>query len=357
MTGFSMDPAGLNGLYNQLARAADDARDTLDYTRRQCDLDWTAEGLLMILLGPHEHAYANVTGALARLHELAQDTGTAVNATQNDYVRTDRAVAARLDAVHPGADDPASVRGTLASGRPDLRSPPAGFADVAEPTRFLTAPEYATAVEMWSINPLEDLLSPAAWLRQISVWVFGHDPFERWAKQFSGDWAAYVHCGAALGRVGASVQDIGRNLIAGAGEVGTVWRGNAADREQEYQVELGSAAAGLQAACAEYGRLYLQAAEATKSLFDVAGDLIGNLLDLLIIINAAAAVGTALVETGLGAIAGYGIAAYYAVQAYELYQKIARFFGMADDMIKAIGATIDSVRAELAVRDLSALPR
>ena len=342
MTGFSMDPAGLNGLYNLLARASDAAHDTLDYTKRQCDLEWNAEGLLMILLGPHEHAYANVTGALARLRELAQDTGTAVNAAQNDYARTDQAVATRLAAMHPRADKADSVR---------------GFADVADPTRFLTAPSYAVPVEMWSINPLEDLLSPAAWLRQISIWLFGHDPFEGWAKQFSGDWDAYVHCGAALGRVGSSVHDIGGNLIAGAAEVDTVWTGDAADREREYQVALGSAAEGLQGACGEYSALYAQAAEATKGLFEVAGDLIGNLLDLLIIINAAAAVGTALVETGLGAVAGYGIAAYYAVQAYELYQKIARLYGMADDMIKAIGASIGSVHAELAVRDLPAMPR
>lgn len=354
MTGFAVDPAGLNGLYNQLARAADAAHDTLDYTRRQCDLDWNAEGLLMILLGPHEHAYANVTGTLARLRELAQETGTAVNAAQNDYARTDRAVAARLDAVRPGADKPDTVRGMPPPDRP---AGTAGFADVADPARFLTAPEYPVPIEMWSINPLEDLLSPAAWLRQISIWLFGHDPFEGWAKQFSGDWAAYVHCGAALGRVGASVHDIGRNLIAGAARVDTVWRGDAADAERDYQVALGSAAVGLRSACAEYSELYAQAAQATKSLFDVAGDLIGNLLDLLIVVNAAAAVGTALVETGLGAIAGYGIAAYYAVQAYELYQKIARFYGVADDMIKAIGASIGSVQAELAVRDLPALPR
>ena len=347
MTGFSVDPGGLNGLYNLLARAADAAYDTLDYTRRQCDLPWNAEGLLMILLGPHEHAYANVTGALARLHELAQDTGTAVNAAQNDYLRTDRAVAARLDA----------VRGVPAPGPADVPSRPAGFADVADPARFLTAPAYPVPIVMWSINPLEDLLSPAAWLRQIAIWLFGHDPFEGWAKQFSGDWNAYVHCGAALARAGASVHDIGGNLVAGAAEVGTVWRGDAADREREYQVALGSAATGLQAACTAYSGLYAQAAEVTKSLFDVAGDLIGDLFDLLIVVNAAAAVGTAMVETGIGAIAGYGIAAYYAVQAYELYQKIARFYSIADDMIKAIGASVGAVRAELAVRDLPALPR
>jgi hypothetical protein len=51
-------------------------------------------------------------------------------------------------------------------------------------------------------------------------------------------------------------------------------------------------------------------------------------------------------------VAGYGVAGYYAMQAYELYEEISKFFGNAEDMIKAIAATIGSVKAELAVRDL-----
>ncbi|HEV8175195.1 MAG TPA: hypothetical protein VGP91_16265 [Actinoplanes sp.] len=59
MSQFYVDVGGLNGMYNMLARAAGDASDTLDYTKAHCDLDWNAEGLLMILMGPHEHLYEN----------------------------------------------------------------------------------------------------------------------------------------------------------------------------------------------------------------------------------------------------------------------------------------------------------
>jgi hypothetical protein len=349
---FYVDVGGLNGVYNMLARASGDASDTLDYTKAHCDLDWNAEGLLMILMGPHEHAYENLTGALVKLRDLSQGAGTQVNLAQGDYARADAVAAARLDAGYPGAKDPVYVRGTLVQGRPDLQPPRSAFSDVAEPGNHLTNPEYAAGVEMWSLNPLADLISPAAWLRQISIWLFGHDPFEGWATQFSGDWRAYTHCAVALGHIGSAAYDTGRNVVTGAADVATVWRGNAAEAEQEFQLALGGAAMNLEGACTQYSHLYLQAAEATKSLFDVVSGLISDLLDVLIIINVAAAAGTALIETGLGAVAGYGVAAYYGWQAYQLYEEISRVYGNAEDLINAIAGTIGSVKAELAVRDL-----
>ena len=353
---FFVSPAGLNDLYNLLVRAAGDASDTLDYTKTHADLSWDAEGLLMMLMGPHEHAYENLTGALGRLRDLSQGAGTQVNLAQGSYARADQTAAERLDAGYPGAKNPASVRGTLAQGRPDLAPERAALSDVADPSGRLTGPEYATAVEMWSLNPMVDLVSPAAWLRQVSIWLFSFDPFEGWTKQFSGDWKAYTHCAYALQHVGAAAQDIGRNLTTGAADVATVWRGNAAEAEQEFQLALGGAAMALEPACAQYSQLYLQAAEATKSLFDVVSGLIMDLIDVLIIINISSAAGTALIETGVGAVAGYAIAAYYAYQAYDLYQEISKYYGNTEDLIKAIGGTISSIKANLAVGDLPAVP-
>lgn len=80
-----------------------------------------------------------------------------------------------------------------------------------------------------------------------------------------------------------------------------------------------------------------------------------DLIDTLIIINIASAAGTATVETGIGPLAGYGIAAYYGWQAYDLYQEISEFFGTAEHVLRAIGGTIRSFDAELSVRDLPAV--
>src|SRR5262245_49171117 len=130
---FHVDTVGLTSLYNQLVRAAGDAADTLAYAAKHCDLSWNTEGLLMIFMGPHDHAYENLTTAVTRLRDLTQGAGTQINRAQLDYVRTDRTSAARLDATYPGAADPGNLRGTLTRGRSDLAPTRDGFVDVAEP--------------------------------------------------------------------------------------------------------------------------------------------------------------------------------------------------------------------------------
>ena len=354
MSEFFVDAHGLNGLYNQLLRASRSASDTVDYTKRHCDLSIMTEGYLMVMLGPHAVAYANMVKAIRRIEDLAQQTATQINAAQQDYGRADSDAAARLDAGYPGATDAAALRGLLSSRRPDLwpTAPRAAFADIADPSDALRNPEYATEVVMWSINPLADLISPSAWLRQVSIWLFSYDPFEGWAKQFSGDWDAYVHCAVAWSQIGGACDHIGRNLVAGTADVYTVWRGNAAEGEQEYQLALGNAAIGLRGACGQYYDLYTKAAEATMNLFDVVSGLMSQLIDVLIIVNAAGAVGTASIETGIGPVLGYSVAAFYAFQAYELYEEISKFFGTADAVINALAGAVESVEVRLAVDDL-----
>lgn len=179
MSGFHVDPIGLDGLYNILRRAASDVEDVKRYTAANCDLDFGQQGLLAYLAGPHQIAYQRMTEALEQIQRLSQGAATQVNEAQRGYATPD-AAAARFDRSYPGARDPAALRGTLATGRPDLwpASPRPPFDDVAEPTKHLVPPSRAGAAEMWSINPLTDLISPAAWLRQISVWLFDHAPFE-----------------------------------------------------------------------------------------------------------------------------------------------------------------------------------
>jgi hypothetical protein len=193
-------------------------------------------------------------------------------------------------------------------------------------------------------------------VRQVSVSLFGYDPFDEWSRALSGDWASYVHCGAAMSRAGEGAYDIGRNLLAGVSQAEPVWQGSAGEAERQFQTALGGATERLNGACQEFSQLYGQAADAAASLRDVAGDLISDLLDALIMVNLASVAGTALIETGLGAIAGYGIAAYYATQAYQLYQEIARCYSVAEDSIEALSATIGSIHADVDVPDLAALP-
>ncbi|WUR62301.1 hypothetical protein OHS32_13295 [Micromonospora chokoriensis] len=354
MSGFYVDPAGLDGLYNVLHRASNDVTDTLAYAKRHCDLSFAEEGLLVIFASPHRVTYNRMTQGLQRLEMVSQGAATEINAAQLAYARSDAESASRLDQTYPGAKDPAAMWGALSTGRPDLwpTAPRSPFADVTEPTSKLVPPNYATAVEMWKINPLADLVSPAAWLRQVSVWLFGHDPFEDWSKQLSGDWDAYIHCAAAWRIIGNALLEVGRNLVTTTADVPEVWRGQAAEAEQEFQLKLGGAAAALHPACDQYADLYTKAAEAAKHLFDVVSGLITKLIDVLIVVNLASAVGTATIETGIGPVVGYGVAAYYAWQAYDLYKEISTFYGNAEATFKGIAGAIGMIQAGAAVAAL-----
>jgi hypothetical protein len=256
-----------------LHRASGDADETLRYTIQHCELEFDQEGLISYLGGPHYEAHRRMTEALERLHSLSKSAATQINLAQRDYATSDTSAAASLDQSYPGALDPSTVRGTLATGRPDLwptaeRSP---FSDVAEPARHLVPPSYVTSVEMFQIDPLADLISPAAWLRQVSVWLFGYDPFEGWGNAFSGDWNSYVHCAAAWRIIGNAMHDVGRNLTTGAADVSSVWRGKAAEGEQEFQLALGAATMVLHPVCDQYADLYTKAAEAAKRPTRVVG--------------------------------------------------------------------------------------
>ncbi len=354
MSGFYVDPAGLDGLHNVLHRASGDVGDTLAYVKRHCDLTFAEEGLLVIMASPHKLVYDRMTQGLQRLESVARGAATQINLAQHSYATSDAASAGRLDQTYPGAKDPAAMWSALSTGRPDLwpTAPRSPFADVAEPTDRLVSPSYVTAVEMWKINPLADLISPAAWLRQVSVWLFEHDPFEDWSKQLSGDWDAYIHCAAAWRIIGNALSDVGRNLVTTTGDVPQVWRGRAAEAEQEFQLTLGSAAMALHSTCDQYADLYTKAAQAAKHLFDVVSGLITKLIDVLIVINLASAVGTATIKTGVGPVVGYSVAAYYAWQAYDLYSEISTFFGNAEATFKGIAGTLGMIQAGAAVAAL-----
>ncbi|MFY1583550.1 hypothetical protein ACN267_03495 [Micromonospora sp. WMMD734] len=151
---------------------------------------------------------------------------------------------------------------------------------------------------------------------------------------------------------GDALFDVGRNLVAAAGDVPEVWRGNAAEAEQEFQLKLGTAAMALHPICDQYAELYTKAAEAAKQLFDVVSGLLAKLIDVLIVINLASAVGTATIETGVGPVVGYGVAAYYAWQAYDLYDEISTFYGNAEATFKGIAGTIGMIQAGAAVAAL-----
>ncbi len=343
MADLYVDLSSMNGLYNQLSRASGDAGDALAHVHTHGDLAPHEAGFLGQLMTPHRTAYGQLTEVLVQLRDITRSAATRVNLAQVEYSKTDHAAAAAIDRSYAGAEDPIGLRGDRFDSPPHLDNGTGLFVDEVDATRFLRAPEYATSVDMWDINPLADLLSPAAWVRQAAVWAFDVDPFENWAQNVSGNWKAYLHAGIAMGQAGAVIGDVGRNMLAGARDVPFAWRGQAADGFEEFQYRLARSASEVERVCGEYAKLYAQAAEAIKMLTDGVAGLLMRLIDALIIVSGAIGAGTATIETVVGPIAGYSAAAYYAWQAAGLYKEISFVYGTAEDSIKLIKGSIDGV--------------
>ena len=194
---------------------------------------------------------------------------------------------------------------------------------------------------MWSINPLTDLVSPAAWVRQVSITLFGHDPFDAWTRRSSGDWAAYVHCGAALSRVGDGAYDIGRNLLAGAqprpGTCGRATRPTPSGTSR-------SASATRPARCATPARRCGPLRPGRRRREQPARR--GRRPDR----RPARRPDHGEPRVGRrhrpdrdrdrGARRVRGGRVLRGAQAYQLYQEIARCYSVAEDLIEALGATI-----------------
>ncbi|GLW33798.1 hypothetical protein Areg01_67360 [Actinoplanes regularis] len=342
----------MNGLYNQLRRASDDGSDALGYIDKNCKMSWTEQGLLFVALQTQSAMYGQLVKSFTQVQDLCSNAGTEVNKSQVLYSNTDHEAAAQLDQVCTGIADLDGLRAALAHTRADLDGFHTAFADVDEPTKYLTAPEYAVEVEMWSINPLADLISPSAWIRQLCVALIDVDPFEQWSKDLSGNWQAYVYSGNAMLHAGSAAHAIALNLTAGAKDVAQSWRGNAADVFQEFELNLGTRINDLEEICRLYYRIHMDTAEVVKKLTDVLAGHMTDFYDVLLMASGCMAAGTALIETVFGAVAGYAAASYYAWMAWDIYRIISDLFGKAEDDIKLISSTVKTADIFRSVKTL-----
>ncbi len=347
-----IDVAGVNSLYNQLQRAADDTEDSLSYVERHSDLSPFQQGLWTQVLTPHEVARHEMTTSLARLRLLVANAATQVNLAQVEFSREDLRAARDLDHTRPGAVDPNVLASRLTQER--LRIPPGGspFADPAEPVDHLVTPQDPKA-EFWSFNPMVDLISPFAYLRQAAIWVFDHDPFELWTEWFAGDWDSYILAGAAMANAGTAAGAIGDNLAAGAVALPSVWRGNAAENYQEYQLRLAGAARSLEDLGNNFNALYRESAECVKNFYDVFSGLFVKMIDSLLLVSIGLAGGTAMIATFAGSVIGYSVALSYAIYAIDLYNEMSSAFTHAENALKAIAGSMAALKASA---ELTGLP-
>jgi hypothetical protein len=337
---------GMGRLGDAVERASIDAGLVERHIRINADLPPMGEGMIQTLTGLHERAYPWGQWAARQISLRAGDVATGVRAAAKMYHQTDRSAAAAMDETYARVQLPDMF--TRRPGVPPgfigptpVTPPPASFADLTEPENALHAslafdhPDFKS-----KFNWLTDTLSPSAIVRSVVHAVFHKDVFEFFLKDISGDWNALYDCGTVWYQAADAVRNISGNLISHAEHLPTVWTGNAADGCELYLLQLDAATFNSVAMYEYTGQAYHEAAKGAWTQFDLAGSLLGDVLDACVAIGASLGAGIATSETIIGAIAGSATAGWYAWRAWKAYESATEIM---DETQKMLDRLVNSV--------------
>ncbi|MEU4219605.1 hypothetical protein [Actinoplanes sp. NPDC026623] len=228
---------------------------------------------------------------------------------------------------------------------------------MSEATQYLVAPgEPDDSMTNGFANPFDlfNYISPSAWINDLIEKTTGIDIFGYATDAFTGEWAALYKFGDAMASLAQTMQQIGIDIQTGAIKADQTWDGNASDGAYNYFSSLAATVSGQQPALNAAAKGYHDAARGAWQLSNQLGNLLQAIADEAIIMGIAAAAGTATAETGVGAIAGYGVAAYQAVQILKLVNKASQIINTAGTVIlAAFGGGMDFAGQG---GDLSAMP-
>nr|WP_221375822.1 hypothetical protein [Actinoplanes polyasparticus] len=226
-----------------------------------------------------------------------------------------------------------------------------------DPTRFLLEPAKPDdSISQGFVNPIDlfNYVSPSAWLNAAIEKLTGVDVFGWMTDWLSGDWERLWKFGDAMANLAQCMQQMGINIQTGMLRLDASWDGNASDAAYKYFSDLAAATSGQQFAIAKTQDSYHKAAQGAWQLSNQLGNLLQALADKAILAGIAAAAGTALIETGIGAVAGYGAAALIVLDMLQLINDASVLINTAGTVILGLfGAVMD---AAYQGGDLNAVP-
>jgi hypothetical protein len=225
-----------------------------------------------------------------------------------------------------------------------------GFTDPRDPTIHLTAPA-ARSESIWGqpfSNPgtVFDWFSPTHIINEFIKQAAGYDVVGDAAKVFGGDWETIWQAAGAIANLADAIHDIGINVTSGNLDLDAQWDGNAAESAYVYFMNLGSALSAQKESLTDLADSYLKAAEGAYRVAEAFSGILKDMGDAAMMGVIATSAGTAAIETGVGAVAGYAFAAYQAYRIYELGAKAKLVISTAYNAINLLAGEIQSMSAD-----------
>jgi hypothetical protein len=214
---------------------------------------------------------------------------------------------------------------------------------MADPAMFLHEPgKPDDSITNGFVNPIDlfNYVSPSAWLNTVIEKLTGFDVFGWMTDWLSGDWEKLWKFGDAMANLAGCMQQIGIDIQAGMLRLNASWDGNAGDAAFQYFSRLAAATSGQHFAIAKTQESYHRAAQGAWQLSNQLGNIMQALADKAILAGIAAAAGTALIETGIGAVAGYGVAAVIVLDMLTLINDASIIINTAGTVILGLFGTV-----------------
>jgi len=211
------------------------------------------------------------------------------------------------------------------------------------------------------VNPLDlfNFVSPSAWLNTAIESLTGFDVFGYFSDWVSGDWQAMWRFGDAMANLAECLQTIGVNIQQGMFQLDGSWDGNASDAAYQYFSELAAATSRHQMSIRESQQAYHKAAMGAWQLSNQLGNIFQALADKAILAGICSVAGTALIETGVGAVAGYAATALIVADMLELANRASMIINTAGTVILGLfgaGMDLGYKGGELSVIQLPQVP-
>ena len=211
-----------------------------------------------------------------------------------------------------------------------------------EPTDFLREPdEPDDSISNGFLNPIDlfNYFSPSAWINYAIKELTGFDVFGYFTDWVGGDWAAMWKFGDAMANLAECMQQLGVNIQQGMLQLDGRWDGNASDAAYQYFSRLAAATSGQQTALRQSQAAYHKAATGAWQLSNQLGNIFQALADKAILAGITTVAGTALIETGIGAIAGYAATALIVADMLKLINKASTIINTAGTIILGLAGT------------------
>jgi hypothetical protein len=336
---FSVEPAALDGYAGQVGRAGDDATSIQSYLLGyKIGSGW--DGLLIEAVGDsYVRSMDTAAGVSGRVATVLRDSQSGLVASAGYYRRTDNSAAAKLDATMLSLC--ASAPSVLEQ-RWGANPCGPGFADSREPAGRLKPVD---DVEYSHPLAVLDNISVSEWALKGFDFVLGFNPLEKVSDFFIGDWQAVAKGGKAVGHAAEAFDDLGYNVQGGAIAVHAAWQGMAADTAYARFTGTASGVEGLVGPLKKMSEQFDTIAHGVWSTSEAVTGWVKGMIDAAIIAGIAAAAGTVTVESGVGAIVGYGVAA---LEVCELLDMWAQATAAMTNLYAIVQGALGIIESQLA---------